>query len=240
MEWIDDGIVLAVRPHGESAAVASLLTREHGRHAGLVRGGAGRRYRPVLQPGNRVHARWRGRLSEHLGTYTIELAQAAAAELFDSPAKLAALASACALAEAALPEREPHPTLYAATAQLLDALLGDSWARAYVHWEVRLLAELGFGLDLEVCAATGANDGLVYVSPRTGRAVSASAGEPWRDKLLALPAFLREADATADSSGLAQGLALTGHFLETHVFAHRPKGMPAARQRLIDRLGNQE
>lgn len=236
MEWDDEGIVLAVRRHGESAAVASLLTREHGRHVGLVRGGAGRRHRPVLQPGNSVHARWRGRLAEHLGTYTIELARAIAAELFDSPAKLAALASVCALAEAALPEREPHPALHAATAKLLSALAGDVWVADYVRWEVRLLSELGFGLDLSSCAATGTNDGLAYVSPRTGRAVSASAGEPWRDKLLVLPGFLLEDIGIRDAQALAQGLALTGHFLETHVFAHRPQGLPAARQRLIDRL----
>jgi len=190
MHWRDDGIVLSARPHGESAAIVHLLTREHGRHAGLVRGGQGRRARGVYQPGNLVAARWSGRLAEHLGSYTCELAQSHAARVLDEPGRLAALSAATAVCEGALPEREPHGACFEGLRVLLDALTGDHWAEVYVNWELALLADLGFGLDLARCAAGGDNDHLAYVSPKSGRAVSLAAGEPYRDKLLPLPAFL--------------------------------------------------
>jgi DNA repair protein RecO (recombination protein O) len=235
MEWRDDGIVLAARRQGEGGLVVSLLTRAHGRHAGWVPGGGSTKARGVYQPGNRVTARWRARLEEHLGTYGCEPAASTAAGLMDDPARLAALASACALIEAALPERAPHPALYEATVALLDALPRPGWGRAYVLWELTLLAELGFGLDLGACAATGAKEGLAYVSPRTGRAVSRSAGRPWHDRLLPLPGFLVTTDDGNETEVLA-GLRLTGHFLARHVFGERERGLPAARQRLADRL----
>lgn len=236
MDWTDDGIVLAVRRHGESAAIVSLLTARHGRHAGLVRGGASRRMRGVLQPGNVVHSTWRARLEEHLGTYAVEPVRSHAV-LYERPGPLAALTSATALVEAALPERAPHPDLFRTLSRLLEALEAPGWGAAYVHWELSLLAELGFGLDLSSCAATGTNDGLAWVSPKSGRAVSLSAGEPWRDKLLPLPGFLTPAGGAADAAAVAQGLRLAGWFLERHVF--EPHGMtsPAARERLVAHVG---
>lgn len=236
MEWHDDGIVLAVRPHGESDVILSLLTGGHGRATGLLRGGQGRRWRGLVQPGNRVRVRWRARLSDHLGHFTCELDRAEAGSLLDEPARLAALMSACTLTEAALPERAPHPRLYQAFCHLLDALHGDAWASTYVRWEIALLAELGFGLDLTACAATGQADNLAYVSPRTGRAVSAGAAGPWRDRLLPLPAFLVEPGRVADAGAVLAGLELAGHFLLREVFAPIGQILPPARTRLIDRL----
>lgn len=237
MEWTDDGIVLAARRHGEASVIVQLLTRDHGRHAGLVRGGAGRRARGVYQPGNEVRATWRARLADHLGNYTCEPLVSHAADIMAHRGTLAALSSACALIEAALPERAPHPTLYKATHGLLRALDrggGDGgWAEAYVWWELGFLAEMGFGLDLSRCAATGVNDELVYVSPKSGRAVSASAGEPYRDKLLPLPAFLVR-DEAPDPPALGRALELTGHFLEHHIFGGTGRTLPAARLRLAD------
>lgn len=243
MEWSDEAIVLTARRHGEGAAIVSLLTHQHGRHAGLVQGGAGKRARGLYEPGNRVLATWRARLPEHLGHFTCELVDANAAELLDEPLRLAALAAAAAVAESALPEREPHPRAYAGLLGLLAALTAADqaavdWAAAYVRWELDLLAELGFGLDLSECAATGSNDRLIYVSPKSGRAVSAAAGEPYRDRLLSLPAFLL-APGPAGLDEVLAGLKLTGHFLARDVFSHGPHpnlGEPAARGRLIDRL----
>ncbi len=235
MEWTDDGIVLAVRRHGEAAAIVSLLTAAHGRHAGLVRGGASRRLRGVLQPGNTLAATWRARLEDHLGAYTVEPLRSGAA-LYDRPGPLAALISATALLEAALPERAPHAELFRALGGLLEALETPDWAKSYVHWELFLLADLGFGLDLSSCAATGTNDSLAYVSPRSGRAVSLSAGEPWRDRLLPLPAFLVSGSGAADVRQVLDGLRLTGWFLERHVFAPHGRKTPDARERLITHL----
>jgi DNA repair protein RecO (recombination protein O) len=237
MEWTDDGFVLAVRPHGETSAIASLLTRDHGRHPGLVRGGAGRRMRGILQPGHQVRATWRGRLAEHLGNYALEPMQAFAADLLRDPLRLAALSAACAVAERALPEREAHPAVYDGLGILLAALVGQHWPSIYIKWELGLLAELGYGLDLSSCAATGRNDELAYVSPRTGRAVSLSAGEPYRDKLLPLPPFLLIAGGEGSGMEIANGLRMTGYFLERNLFAPHGVGLPAARQRLGERLG---
>ena len=236
MEWRDTGFVLAARRHGESALIVELLTREHGRHAGLVRGGQSPRRRAVLQPGNLVAAHWRGRLSEHLGTIDCELVAAHAAPLLDDPDRLAALSAATALLVAALPEREPHSDLYQSFADLLAML--DSphkWAAAYVGWECDLLAALGFGLDLARCAATGATDDLAYVSPRSGCAVSREAGRRYHVKLLPLPAFLWR-DATAEPADIAAGLTLTRHFLLHHLLEPQGGRMPEARERLMQRM----
>jgi DNA repair protein RecO (recombination protein O) len=183
-----------------------------------------------------VRATWKARLSEHLGNFTCELMAADAARLLDDPARLAALTAACALSEAALPEREPHPGAFDGLAALIEALPGAGFAAAYVRWELALLTELGFGLDLGRCAATGVAEGLTFVSPRSGRAVSQTAAEPYRDRLLKLPRFL-VADAEPGPEELMDGLRLTGHFLNEHAFAARPAGMPAARARLVERLG---
>jgi DNA repair protein RecO (recombination protein O) len=239
MDWSEEGIVLAARRHGESALVLSLLTRGHGRHAGLVRGGAGRRGRALYEPGNRLRAYWKARLSEHLGNFACELVSADAAGLLDDPARLAALASACALSEAALPEREPHPLAFDALAALIAALPGPDFAARYVRWELGLLAELGFGLDLGRCAATGVGEGLAYVSPRSGRAVSEAAAEPYRDRLLKLPGFLASGGEPGPGE-VMEGLRLTGHFLAAHAFSARQAGVPAARARLVDRLARME
>jgi DNA repair protein RecO (recombination protein O) len=234
MEWTDEAIVWSARPHGEAAVVATLLTRTHGRHSGLVQGGRSLKQRGNLQLGNRVSARWRARLAEHLGTFTIEPVHNTSAGFLDDPLRLACLVSACAVTEVALPDREPHDPVFHGLAALLDAFETPLWAASYVRWEVGLLQELGFGLDLGTCAATGTNDALAFVSPRTGRAVSLSAGEPYRDKLLPLPGFLIGRGGGMDEEVLA-GLDLTGHFLDRHAFATRDTAMPAARTRFIER-----
>ena len=238
MEWSDTGIVLAARRHGENAAVVSLLTRHHGRHAGLVHGARGRRARGLYQPGNTLAARWNARLAEHLGRYTCELVRARASMLLDDAPRLAALAAICALAEATLPERHPYPQVYGDTLALLDALEGDRrWAESVVRWELALLAELGFGLDLAACAVTGEAEDLAWVSPRSGRAVSRAAGAPYAEKLLPLPPFLAgEEHGPAGAADIVAGMRLTGWFLEKHVFAEQGGRMPAARERFIDRL----
>ncbi len=235
IEWSDDGILLSARPHGESSAVVVLLTESHGRHAGLVRGALGRKARGLYEPGNRLRATWRARLAEHLGGFTCELLANTAAALLDEPARLAALSSAAAVCDRALPEREPHPGAYQGLLALIAALDGEHWAEAYVAWEVALLADLGFGLDLASCAAGGDNDQLAYVSSRTGRAVSLAAAEPYKDRLLALPGFLigRGAGGPAE---VAQGLALTGYFLQRQVFGPQERPLPPARQRLAERF----
>lgn len=235
MEWADDGIVLAVRHHGENAVIASLLTREHGRHPGLVHGGTAKANRGALQPGNHLKAWWRGRLAEQLGSYRVELAQCHAAGILDDPARLAALSSACALSEATLPERERHPAAFVALVALLEAFNSEAWPSVYVHWELALLRELGYGLDLSECAATGAAEGLAYVSPKSGRAVSSEAGLPYRDKLLVLPPFLVEG-GEGDRRAIFDGLTLTGFFLDRHVLAPHRVPMPPARSRLVDRF----
>ena len=234
MDWSDQGIVLSARPQGEGSAVATLLTRGHGRHAGMVMGGRSARQRGTLEPGTLVHVRWRGRLPEHLGHFTLEPVKGYAANFFDDAQALAALISACALVEAALPEREAHPALFDGLLALFELLESPAWAESYVRWEIGLLAELGFGLDLDRCAVTGANDYLAYVSPRTGRAVSASVGEPYRDKLLRLPGFLIGLGGGGPQE-VREGLRLTGHFLERHVL-NGP--LPPARARLSERYMN--
>ncbi|MDD9990576.1 MAG: DNA repair protein RecO [Rhodospirillales bacterium] len=239
MEWSDTGIVLSARRHGENAAVVSLLTEHHGRHAGLVHGARGRRARGLYQPGNALTARWQARLAEHLGRYTCELVRARASLVLDDPPRLAALAAVCALVEATLPERHPYPQVYGSTGRLLDTLeASERWAEAVVRWELALLAELGFGLDLSACAATGSVEDLAYVSPRSGRAVSQEAAAPYAEKLLSLPSFLtRPEDAAAvPAADIVAGLRLTGWFFEKHVFAEQGGRMPAARERFIDRL----
>lgn len=235
MDWSDEGIVLSARRHGESAVILSLLTAAHGRHAGLVRGGASRRQRGVMQPGNRVAATWRARLEDHLGSFTVELLNNPSARWLDDPGRLAALSSACAIVDATLPEREPCDTIFNRLSGLLDVFDELSWAMKYVEWELDLLGELGFGLDLSCCAATGASDGLAFVSPRSGRAVSLSAGESYRSKLLPLPGFLVGGDEAAPGD-IAAGLALTGYFLDRHLFAPHQRRLPDTRGRLVERV----
>lgn len=242
MDWHDEGIILSVTPHGETSAIVELFTREHGRHLGLVRGGRSRRQRPVLQPGNAVEAQWRARLSEHLGAYKTELITPFAALAMDDRIALAGLNTLTALARL-LPERDPHAGLYEAGMIILRHITeGDIWPGLLVRWELELLNELGFGLDLESCAGTGETDDLIYVSPKSGRAVSRGAGEPYKEKLLMLPAFLRNGrdneDTEPELADILDGFALTGFFLEKHVMTPRGIAMPEARERLFVALRN--
>jgi len=237
MEWTDDGIVLGVRRHGESSVIVELLTRGHGRHLGLVRGGAGKRMRPVLQPGNGVTAVWRARLDEHLGYYMIEGTRLRAASLLASPHAVYGVTHLAAVARL-LPERDPHENIY----EMLDRTLDDfeDAGEAAVHlirFELAMLAELGFGLDLEACAATGATADLIYVSPKSGRAVSRTAGAPFSDRLLRLPAFLRPGERETGGwpdNDLSDGFALTGLFLLRHVLEPRGQGHSDARNGFIN------
>ena len=233
MNWSDQGIIVSVRPHGESAAIVEVLTREHGRHAGLVYGGRSRRLRPVLQIGNYIEVTWKGRLAEHLGFMTVELRKSYAASAMEDAWALAGLASMCALARL-LPERDPHPRVYDVTLYVLGFLSDAAvWPALYVRWELVLLAELGFGLDLSACASTGATEDLVYVSPKSGCAVSAAAGDPYRDRLLQLPTFLKGGcSREVTRSDVLAGLALTGHFLEARILRPRGLAFPDARQHL--------
>ncbi|MGY3445117.1 MULTISPECIES: DNA repair protein RecO [unclassified Bradyrhizobium] len=237
MEWTDEGIVLGVRRHGESSAIVELLTREHGRHLGLVRGGAGSRMRPLLQPGNSVTAVWRARLDEHLGMYALEGTRLRAATLLASSHAVYGVTHLAALARL-LPERDPHEDIYEMLQGTLDDF--DDTGVAAVHvirFELAMLTELGFGLDLDNCAATGETTDLIYVSPKSGGAVSRSAGEPWRDRLLPLPAFLREGEGGANSwsdQDLRDGFQITGLFLLRHVLEPRGQGHSDARDGFIN------
>jgi DNA repair protein RecO (recombination protein O) len=234
MEWTDTGIVLGTRRHGEANAILELMTREHGRHLGLVRGGAGTRLKPVLQAGNSVLATWRARLDEHLGHFTIEGLDLRAASFLPAAHAVYGVTHLAALMRL-LPERDPHESVFEALDAALDQL-GDPATVAVLaaRFELRLLAELGFGLDLSVCAATGTATDLVYVSPKSGRAVSRAAGEPWRDRLLVLPAFLADEEAPAPTPDeLAAGFALTGFFLGRHVYEARGEPLPEARTHFI-------
>lgn len=234
MEWRDEGLLLAVRPHGETAAIIEVLTAAHGRHGGVVRGGASRRMTPFLQPGHQLDLAWRARLDGHLGHFAAEPLRSRAAILSDRRA-LTALNALCGLLCLALPEREPHPALYAETVALADALTaGPGWEPRYLRWELRLLEEIGFGLDLSACAVTGQRSGLAYVSPRSGRAVSAAGAGEWAARLLPLPGVLT-GEGNGGPGDYGPAMALTGHFLLAGlepVLQGRP--LPDARARLAD------
>lgn len=239
MDWRDEGAILAVRRHGETSAIVEVFTARHGRHAGVVRGGASRKVAPLLQPGAQLDLAWRARLEDHIGTFAVEPLRSRAGLLSDRLA-LAALNSVCALLHATLPEREPHPDLYAGTIGLLDALgAGPAWVLAYLRWELMLLEELGYGLDLSSCAVTGSREDLAYVSPKSGRAVARGAAGDWADRLLPLPPCLL-GQGPAESAALVAGLTTTGHFLAHRLFADlvtRP--LPEARRRLVAMIARQ-
>ena len=240
MEWSDDALVISTRRHGETSVIASLLSREHGRFAGLVRGGAGKAKRGILQPGNLVRAQWRARLPEHLGNFTCEMINPLAASIMDDAGRLMALSSACAVCATVLPEREAHPSIYDGLLILLENISVDDWPTIYVKWELGLLGELGFGLDLSECAASGAMEDLIYVSPKSGRAVSKSAGEPYKNKLLHLPSFMLKPTQPAMSMAeIAQGLALTGFFLKRHAYDENNTSQPDARTRFVRSMSKQ-
>jgi DNA repair protein RecO (recombination protein O) len=232
MEWTDTGIVLSSRQYGETGIIADVLTREHGRHLGLVRGS---KTRAMLQSGNSLSLTWRARLPEQLGSYTVELARARAGALMESRESLTGLNAFCAVAGAALPEHQVHGALHIVAEILLDAMTTEDfahWGPLYVRWEAGLLDALGFGLDLSQCAATGSVEDLVYVSPRTGRAVSGGAGAEYATRLFPLPRFMLGTSSAPDKAATRAGLKLTGHFLLERVLAPNGREMPQARLRL--------
>ncbi len=240
MEWRDEGLIIGARRHGETSLILEVMTRGHGRHLGLVKGGRGRRTAPLLQPGNEVEVTWRARLEEHLGFYAVETSRLRAAELMQAPASLHGLNLVCALLRL-LAERERHESLYAAGRRVLDTFdpagAGTVQAgAAIVRFELELLAESGFGLDLTSCAATERTNDLAYVSPRSSRAVSREAGAPYRDRLLALPPFLLDAEVEPGPQELEAGFALTGFFLRRDLFGPRGQTMPDARTALLDQV----
>ncbi len=235
-QWEDQGIVLSVRGHGENGAIVSLLTENNGRHAGYVRGARSSKMRGTVEPGNLVDAQWQARVSDGLGSYTLGPLKSYGPLYMADPLKLAALQSACALCDAALPEREGHPGLFHGLIALFDTLDQDIWAAAYVMWEIAFLRELGFSLDFSSCAGGGDNSTLAYISPKTGRAVSYAAGEPYKDKLLALPGFLKPENGAVEEADIILGLKMTGYFLEHWAFAQHTKGLPEARLRFSERF----
>ena len=234
MEWRDRGIVLAARRHGESGHLLDVLTAQHGRHGGWLRSVKG--LGGALEPGSDLDLVWRARLPEHLGHWTIQDSRVRAAVCLDDPRRLGALRAATAVSAAMLPEREPHFAIHSALSVLLDAVVAElDWPPLYVRFELGLLQDLGFGLDLSQCALTGASDRLGYVSPKSGRAVTREAGAEWHDKLLVLPAFLTGGDIhAATDKDVRDGLALTGHFLERHAHGPNRDRLVAARHQLLD------
>jgi len=238
MEIEDEAFVLSARGHGDTGAVVELLTERHGRRAAYVAGGASRRMKPFLQAGARVTAALRARTAEQLGSARLEPIGEGPAALFDDPLALTGLNAAAAVAQGALPEREPHPGAFHAFEALVGAFaVPEVWPAIFIRFEAGLLEDLGFGLDLSACAVTGVVDDLVWVSPRTGRAVSREAGKPYADKLLTLPAFMRGAQAGVRDGDIGAGLALTGHFLEQFVFHPQNRPLPPARIWMVDKLG---
>lgn len=237
MDFEDDAFVLQARAHGETGAVVEFLTARHGKYAAHVAGGASRRMKPFLQAGARVMLGYRSRVSDQLGSAALEPVGEGPSALFDDPLALSGLAAAAAVAAGALPEREPHPGAFLAFEALIDSFSHpEIWPAVFVRFEAGLLQDLGFGLDLSKCAATGAVDDLIYVSPRTGRAVSREAGEPYKDRLLVLPPFMLSSQARLQPGDIRAGLDITAHFLEAFIFNPLNRPLPPARMWLVDRL----
>lgn len=234
--WRDQGIVLSARGHGENGAIVRILTEERGLTAGYVRGASGSKMRGVLEAGNLVDVAWSSRTSDGLGAFDLELIRNSSVQVIADALRLAALQSAVSLCEAALPEGEAHAGLFHGTLALFEALGGAAWGESYVMWEIAFLRELGFSLDLSRCASGGGDTDLVYVSPKTGRAVSRSAGILYKDKLLPLPCFLARRSGETEAEDVAEGLKMTGYFLEHWAFTHVSSGMPEARLRFIERF----
>ncbi|HET8996662.1 MAG TPA: DNA repair protein RecO [Acetobacteraceae bacterium] len=236
MDWEAPAIVLDARPYGESGAIVTVMTEAHGVHRGLARGGTSRAQAPLWQPGNLAQIRWVARLADQLGSFSGELVHAGAAQVLDEPLPLAMLAAACAVAEGALPEREPHPIVFSGLLRLIAHLpQGAPLLPDLVRWELALLAELGYGLDLSRCAVSGETAGLAFVSPKSGRAVTEAAAGAWKDRLLRLPGFLAGGNIAAPADW-RDGLALTAHFLARDAFGHQHRPLPLPRQMLYDRV----
>lgn len=237
MDWSDTGILLTLRRHGESAAIIEVFTAQHGRHAGVVQGGASRKFAPFLQPGAQLALTWRARLEDHIGTFSVEPMKSRAAGLMSDAARLSGFGALSSLLMLCLPEREAHEALYQTTIALADRLSdAEDWVEAYIAWEVQLLQEVGFGLDLNQCAVTGNTEDLAYVSPRSGRAVSRAAAGKWADKLLPLPPLLRGKQVETYQD-ISQAFETTGYFLQHRVFpALGHQNLPEARARLLSAL----
>ena len=237
MNWSDQAIVLSSKKYSENSLVVILMTKYHGKHSGLVRGGTGKKVRGLYEPGNFVTANWSARLEDHLGIYSCELLSSNAALVLNTPLTLAGLSAACAVTERALPEREAYTNIFLHLTDLINSLDDVNWTANYVCWEIKLLAELGFGLDLSSCAATGQNERLIYVSPKSGKAISESAGKPYHHKLLSLPEFLTTGiNKNPSIRELIAGLELTNYFLRRYVFINYKNGEPPARTRFVDRI----
>lgn len=240
--WTDQAIVLSARAHGEGGAIVSLLTENNGRHAGYVHGAQSKNKRAIIEPGSRVKANWKARDVDSLGTFHLEPEGGLPVGVLDDGLKLGALLSACSICDSSLPEREGHSGLYYGLLELMKSLEGEYWAVSYVMWEIALLKELGFRLELDKCAVNGDPDTLTHVSPKSGRAVSKVEAEPYVDKLLLLPDFLRPENMRSDDTGgvhdVALGLQMTGHFLENWAFAHHTKGVPESRVMFQERFEN--
>ena len=238
--WTDEGFVISARLHGENNVIVGLFSASHGRHMGLVHGGASKNKKSLVELGNFVSAHWQARLDEQLGTYQLELMRNYSASMLDDAAKLAALGSVCALLDKTLPEREPQAAIYEATSALFEVFYltsrQEEWLPIYLKWEMGMLDALGFGLDLSRCAVSGETDELDYVSPRTGHAVKSQHAGPYKDRLLALPACLGGAQTFTDD--FSKGLSLTGHFLQKHIFDLIHKDLPNARIRLANLIEN--
>lgn len=235
MEWRDQGILLSSRRHGETSAIIEVFTPTRGRHAGVVRGGTSRKIAPILQPGAQLDLTWRARLEDHIGSFTVEPVRSRAAVAMGDRLALAGLNAVTGLVSFCLPEREAHLPLYQRTEALLDLLgQGEVWPLAYLRWEVSLLEELGYGLDLSACAVTGAVDGLAYVSPKSGRAVSREGAGEWAERLLPLPDVLRGVGEAPDAE-IAEAFRTTGYFLSEHLAADLGgKPLPQARARFVE------
>ncbi len=236
IEWRDEGILLTARKHGETSIIAEVFCAHRGRHAGVVRGGTSRKMSPVLQPGAQLDVIWKARLEEHIGSYQVEPLRSRAAQAMGDPLALAGMTSALAMLSFGLPEREEHAALYETSVTLLDLICAtEAWPLAYLRWEVQLLEEMGFGLDLHQCAVTGETEGLEFVSPKTGRAVAGYAAGEWKSRLLPLvPCMVGNGDA--ENASIAEGLRTTGYFIEKWLAASLNRSVPEARKRFIERL----
>ena len=237
IEWHDEGIILSVRPHGENGGVVSVMTRLHGRAAAYVYGVSSSKMRGMLDIGNHVSIHWQAKSEGQLGAFTLELEKSYAADVMLDAVKLTTLQSACSLADRTMPEHEKHEGIFLGMQALLGAFADDFWAPTYIYWELALLKELGFGLDLSKCVASGDTDNLIYVSPKSGCAVSGAAGAIYKEKLLAMPCFLR-GEARFDDADILDGLKLTGHFLLHRVFSQSNTNLPEPRLRLEEKFRN--
>ncbi|MDB4207862.1 DNA repair protein RecO [Amylibacter sp.] len=241
MEWTSEGVIVSVRKYGENSVIIDTLTPIHGRHLGVVRGGASRKMAATLQPGSQVKLEWRARLEEHLGNFRVEQLESRS-DMFDDRLRLAALSSICSIVTFSFPERMPVAELYNSTLNLMDTLnTGGDWKPLYALWELQVLEEMGFGLDLTSCAVTNVTQDLIYVSPKSGRAVSRKAAGEWMERLLPLPSFLRNKFETANNEDILNSLKTTGHFLSSWLATSLgERKLPEARNRLISRLENKK